>query len=73
MNTRLIIRLLYRSYVPVAHDVVDKYEGAPGVRNVDVLDNEDGDLDYVASISTLEHVGWDEQERDADKALRALT
>jgi hypothetical protein len=59
-------------YGRVSHRIVDKYERGRGVENRDVLAVEDRDLAYVVSISTLEHVGWDESERDEEKALRAL-
>jgi SAM-dependent methyltransferase len=58
-----------------AHDhlVVDRYEQAPGVLNRDVLELADlGEFDVVVSISTIEHVGWDEDPRDPDQAARAL-
>src|SRR5215204_6122781 len=52
-------------YVDVAHDVVDKYEVAPGVENADVVDLRPGKhYDLIVSISTLEHVGWNEAPRD---------
>jgi SAM-dependent methyltransferase len=60
-------------YGPVTHDVVDKYERAPGVRNVDVLDlPAQPDYDLIVSVSTLEHVGRDEEPRDPARAIRAL-
>jgi hypothetical protein len=55
------------------HTVVDKYEQGPGVRNVDIVNYAPGRLfQLVLSLSTLEHVGWDEQPRDPKKAERAL-
>jgi SAM-dependent methyltransferase len=56
------------------HLVVDKYEDGPGVVRRDVLDlgPQDGPFDLVLSISTVEHVGWDEQPRDEEAAVRAL-
>ena len=55
------------------HLVVDKYEQAPGVVNRDVLDLADlGRFDLVVAISTLEHVGWDEEPRRPDAALDAV-
>jgi hypothetical protein len=55
------------------HVVVDKYEVAPGVLNVDVLDYEpEQPFDLALSISTLEHVGWDEVPRDPERAVKAL-
>jgi SAM-dependent methyltransferase len=60
-------------YCDHSHLVVDKYERAPGVLNRDVLDLEDlGSFDLVVAISTLEHVGWDEEPRDAAKAVEAV-
>jgi SAM-dependent methyltransferase len=56
------------------HLVVDKYEQAPGVVNRDVLELDGlGQFDLIVSISTLEHVGWDEAPRDPDKAARAVS
>lgn len=51
---------------------VDKYEQAPGVTNLDVLDIS-GTYDRIVSVSTIEHVGWDEPTRDPAKAIRAIT
>jgi hypothetical protein len=60
-------------YLPVSHDVVDKYERAPGVRNEDIVDFvPERPYDLIISLSTLEHVGWDETPREPGKALRAL-
>ena len=55
-----------------AHTVIDKYEHAPGVVNADALTFSGGPYDLIVSISTLEHVGYDEQPRDAGKAVRAI-
>jgi hypothetical protein len=55
------------------HDVVDKYERSPGVHNLDVLDFEpERRYDLVLTVSTLEHVGFDEEVRDPDKPRRAV-
>ena len=60
-------------YGPVSHEVVDKYEQTAGVRNQDVCDfRSDKKYDLILSISTLEHVGWDEEPRDEAKVLRAF-
>lgn len=54
------------------HDVLDKYEDAPNVINDDIVDfAPDTPYKAVLSISTLEHVGWDERPREPDKTLRA--
>jgi cyclopropane fatty-acyl-phospholipid synthase-like methyltransferase len=50
-------------YYPVHHDIVDKYEKAPGVTNVDIRNfDTPKDYDLIVSISTIEHVGYDEAE-----------
>lgn len=60
-------------YRPQAHLVVDKYEKATGVLNRDVLELDDlGPFDLVVAISTLEHVGRDEEPRDSALALEAV-
>jgi hypothetical protein len=60
-------------YFGTRHTVVDKYERAPGVINRDIVEYEpDEPYDLILSISTLEHVGWDEQPRDAEKIPRAI-
>jgi SAM-dependent methyltransferase len=60
-------------YRPQRHVIVDKYEQAPGVLNRDVLDLDDlGRFDLIVAISTIEHVGWDEEPREPGKAVEAL-
>lgn len=60
-------------YWPVAHQVVDKYERTEGVTNADVCDfKSDRKYGLIISISTLEHVGWDEEPKDESKVLRAF-
>lgn len=55
------------------HDIIDKYEIAYGVTNSDVADfTSDKKYELIVSISTLEHVGWDEKIRDDLKITRAL-
>ncbi len=59
-------------YQPALHDILDKYEEADGVINEDVVTFNPGHTyDAIVSISTLEHVGWDETPRDPTKVLRA--
>jgi hypothetical protein len=60
-------------YVETSHRVVDKYDDAPHVENLDVLDIPCSPrYRLVLSVSTLEHVGWDELPRDDGKAARAV-
>jgi hypothetical protein len=59
-------------YGPVTHDVLDKYERSPRVINEDVVDfAPEEPYDVIISVSTLEHVGWDERPREPEKVLRA--
>lgn len=54
-------------------DVLDKYDHAPGVINEDVISFAPiQKYDVIVSISTLEHVGWDEEVRDESKIIRAV-
>lgn len=46
-------------YGPTNHRIVDRWEEAPGVENIDVFDIE-GSYDWIVAISTLEHVRCDE-------------
>lgn len=60
-------------YFPIHHDVVDKYEVAPSVINKDIAEFAPAErYDLILSISTLEHVGWDEVPREPPKMLRAI-
>lgn len=53
--------------------VIDRYERAPGVTNLDVLDwRPASQLDAVVSISTIEHIGFDEDPSEPGKSLRAI-
>ena len=62
------------NYAPFPHDVVDKYEVAKGVINEDVVDYDPPHrYDLIISVSTLEHVGFDEKPRDPKKILHAIS
>jgi hypothetical protein len=57
----------------IDHDVLDKYEMVQGVINQDVISYiPDKPYDLIVSISTMEHVGWDESPRDPPKFLRGI-
>jgi hypothetical protein len=62
-----------RHYLDVSHDVVDKYESGEEIKNTDILEY-DPDERYrlVLCLTTLEHVGVDEEGESADKAIDAL-
>jgi SAM-dependent methyltransferase len=54
--------------------VVDRYEHAPGVINEDVLEfSPSKRYDLIVSISTLEHIGHDEDVREPDKPARTVS
>jgi hypothetical protein len=60
-------------YFPVHHDIIDKYEKAFDVINEDVVFYQPVKrYGLIVSISTLEHVGWDEHPREPMKILAAL-
>jgi hypothetical protein len=64
---------VFSHYYRCAHDVVDKYEKAPGVINQDIVNfRPSKKYDLIVSVSTLEHVGWDEEPKEPDKVLRAI-
>ena len=56
----------------VARVILDKYERGPGVINQDIVDYfpENG-FDRIVSVSTLEHVGWDESPQEPQKVFLA--
>jgi SAM-dependent methyltransferase len=60
-------------YFSFEHDIVDRYEIKGNVINQDVVDfKSTSKYDLIVSISTLEHVGWDERPRDDTKILCAV-
>ncbi|MBM4241944.1 MAG: class I SAM-dependent methyltransferase [Euryarchaeota archaeon] len=61
-------------YFRFDHDIVDKYEKAYGVINLDVVDlRPSKKYDLIISISTLEHVGWDENPENSTESLQDPT
>lgn len=62
-----------RYFGSFSHDVVDKYEKHRDAINTDIVDYVPRKTyDAIASISTLEHIGFDEAIKDPDKPIRAL-
>lgn len=60
-------------YTPCQHDILDKYEKGRNVMNQDVVDFQPSEkYDLIVSISTLEHVGWEEVPQEPRKILHAL-
>ncbi|MFA6177184.1 MAG: hypothetical protein WC765_11465 [Phycisphaerae bacterium] len=58
----------------VQHDIVDRYErGNPRILNIDArVFKPLFHYDMILSLSTLEHVGWDESPRDPAKAWQTI-
>lgn len=66
--TTLEVGNVLAHYMSCDHDVVDKYEVAPGVINEDIVEFQPSkQYDLIVSISTIEHVGWDEEPQDGEK------
>jgi hypothetical protein len=60
-------------YFPSTHRVVDKYEKAPGVTNEDIVSfDSNSKFRLIVSISTFEHIGWDERPRNPPKIIDAV-
>jgi SAM-dependent methyltransferase len=54
--------------------IVDLYEKGERVSNVDIVDYPvDKTFERIVSVSTIEHVGWDEEPRSAQKVEQALS
>jgi hypothetical protein len=65
--------LTHYGFNNITRDVLDKYDPAPHVINKDVVNyNPQVKYDAIFSISTLEHVGWDEDVRDPEKIIAAV-
>lgn len=62
-------------YQPVRHQVLDKFERRPGVINADITEyRPERDYDLILSISTFEHIGFDDDPGpgSAPKILAAI-
>ncbi|TXT62869.1 MAG: hypothetical protein BAJALOKI3v1_480012 [Promethearchaeota archaeon] len=60
-------------YFDLNHDVIDKYEMNPEIINMDIIDyNPQKNYELIISISTLEHIGYDEKPRKPRKIFRVI-
>ena len=60
-------------YFDFFHDIVDQYEIYKGVINEDIIKFAPKQkYDFVFSISTIEHVGWDYGKKDPKKIIAAV-
>ncbi len=63
----------YISNDHTGHTVVDKYEQCAGVINEDIISYKtDKKFDLIISVSTLEHVGWEENPKEESKCIAAI-
>lgn len=61
------------NYFRRRHDVLDKYEVQDGVINEDAVNfRARQPYDLLLSISTIEHIGVDDEEKRPEKALEAI-
>lgn len=60
-------------YDKVHHEIIDKYENDPSIIREDILDFRPVEkFDLIISISTFEHVGWDEEPRAPEKIFPVM-
>ncbi len=60
-------------YLSVNYDIVDKYEKSLHVINVDIIEfNSEKKYDLIISISTIEHIGFDETIKKIGKSKEAM-
>src|SRR3990167_11221224 len=61
-------------YFLVRHDIIDKYEKAKNVFNQDITEYKlEKKYDLIISVSTLEHVGWEEKPKNPEKYEIAIS
>ena len=72
-KTILEIGNVLSHYFSVSHEIVDKYERDPRVINVDIIDfDTEKKYDLIISVSTMEHVGFDELHREMGESKRSI-
>jgi hypothetical protein len=60
-------------YFRFKHKIVDRYEKETYVDNVDIVDFNPGEkYDIIISISTVEHIGYDEPIKENGKSKKAI-
>jgi hypothetical protein len=60
-------------YLRFKHKIVDKYEKETYADNVDIIDfNPEEKYNLIISISTLEHIGYDEPIKEVGKSKGAI-
>jgi hypothetical protein len=60
-------------YIGGMHTIVDLTDSTFGAHRMDIMDfHPDDPFEVIVSISTVEHVGFDEDDHDPDKGERAI-
>ncbi len=60
-------------YIKPAWDIVDKYETGKNIINQDILSFQPvKKYDLILSISTFEHIGFDDESNDPNKVLKVI-
>jgi hypothetical protein len=69
----LEVGAVLQHYGVSGHDVVDRFEFGEDILNVDICEfSPERTYDRIVSVSTIEHVGWDQEQRRPGDAIRAL-
>ena len=72
-NILEIGNVLSNYYLLPHYDIVDKYEKTSRIINKDIVNFKPEKLyDLIVSISTFEHIGFDEIEKSPEKILKAV-
>ncbi len=73
VNTFLEVGNVLSHYYDYEHVTVDKYEHEKNVMNIDIVDyNPLNKFSRILSISTIEHIGLDEEIKEYGKAEKAI-
>ncbi len=60
-------------YFDFPHIIIDKYEKHIGIENIDIIDySTEKKFKAIISISTIEHIGFDEPVSENGKSLKAI-
>ena len=61
------------NYFNIKHVIIDKYETGKNIVNVDIVKyTTKNKYDLIISVSTIEHIGYDEPIREYGKVLKAI-
>ena len=72
-NKILEVGAVLQHYTDTEWDVLDKFETADNIKKEDITTyNPEQKYDFVMSISTIEHVGYDDSEKDEKGVEKAI-